>query len=197
MGKRGMQIIQSLQVGLRRNWKCDCSIKTCCLCTSCSNDNRATVCLCFRFLWTHLLHLLKFVFSFFFPFLSCCETLNGIWARWISEVHYSVHKPFCPLWGASAAQVWWTQTAEALGLSAGNELKNLGIREDRWVPLLRSRLKYLLAWIKLPLRGETWLPFLHSHVPAVLVCGHESDGREPGWLAMWDAEALGMSLQQE
>lgn len=64
-----MQIIQSLQVGLRRNWKCDCSMKMCCLYTSCSNDNRAAVCLCFRVLWTHLLYLFNFVFSSsLFPF---------------------------------------------------------------------------------------------------------------------------------
>lgn len=125
-----MQIIKSLQVGLRRSWKCDCSMKTCCLYTSCSNDNRAAVCLCYRFPWTNLLYIFKFVFSssfFLFPLLLS----NFKWDLG-SEVHHSVHKPFCPSWDhccsgvvspncwGSWAEHWeWAKKTLVLGRTGG------------------------------------------------------------------------------
>lgn len=82
---------------------------------------------------------------------------------------------------------------------AGSELDNLGVSGSGQIPLLTCRLVYLLAWIKLPLREEMWLSSLHNHVPAVLVCGHESDGRKPDWLVVrccnsGDVFAAGLAL---
>lgn len=164
----------------------------CCLYTSCSNDNRATV--CFRFLWTHLLYLFQFFFFFFSfslssPFKWDLGTLN-IWSTSLS-INPSA------LYGTTAAQVWWAQTAEALGLSTGNELKNLGIREDRWIQFLRSRLEYFLAGIKLPLKGETCFPPCTAMCQLCWYVGMSQMEGSQDWLALWDAEALGMSLQQE
>lgn len=83
---------------------------------------------------------------------------------------------------------------------AGSELDNLGVSGSGQIPLLTCRLVYLLAWIKLPLREEMWLSSLHNHVPAVLVRGHESDGRKPDWLGVvrccnsGDVFAAGLAL---
>lgn len=100
----------------------------------------------------------------------------------------------------TAAQAWCAQAAEAIGLGAGRELNNLGVSENRQIPLLRSRLVHLLVWIKLSLRGETWLPSLRSHAPAALVRGHESGGRKPDWLGVvgccnsWDVFVAGLAF---
>lgn len=129
-----------------------------------------------------LFYFWNLFFLLFFPYLSCCETLNGIWGLWASELHHSINKSVnlsAPC-GTTAAKAWYAQTAEVLR----GELNNLGVSGNGQIPLLTSRLVYLLAWIKLSLREEMWLSSLRSHVPAVLVCGHESDGRKPDWLGV-------------
>jgi len=138
----------------------------------------------------HIYFILVFKFSFSFsPFLSCCGTLKGIWGLWTSEVHHSAIKPSAPH-GTTAAQAWCAQTAEAAGFGAGRKLNSLGVSESGWVPLLRARLVRLLAWIKLSLRGETQLPSLHGHAPAVVLVRVRAWVRREEARLAWPCEML-------